>query len=81
VPILANITEPEVQAGVDPRLRVRAKLSTTLLTGIVETWGFVKSGQRNTIDCPTFNGVCPPAILAFLSPSIFEVSSPTLFPQ
>ncbi|KAJ7002797.1 hypothetical protein NC653_008113 [Populus alba x Populus x berolinensis] len=63
------------------RLRVRAALSTTLFTGIVETEESVKYSQENTIDCPTVNGVCPPTISAFLSPSIFEVSFPPFFPS
>ncbi|KAJ6702831.1 hypothetical protein OIU85_028857, partial [Salix viminalis] len=46
------ITEVLNLQGVDPRLRVRAELSTRLLTDIVETGEFVKSGRENTIDCP-----------------------------
>jgi hypothetical protein len=80
VPIVADIKEPEVRAGADPRLRFLAELSTTLLTGIVETGESVKSGRENTIDCPADNGVFPPA-MAFLSSSTFEVSFPPLFPS
>lgn len=50
-----GMAEPVTRAEADPRLRVRAELSITVLTGMVETDVSVKSGLENAIDCPEFN--------------------------
>ena len=77
--IEAGIAEPEVLAGAEPRLRVRAELSMTLLHGIVETGESDRSGLEKAMDCPTVAELFP--AMAFLSSSTLVASLVLHFPS
>lgn len=73
-----GITEPEVREEAEPRFRVRAELSTTLLPGNAETEVSASSGRENAIDCVIVAEVFPAD--GFLSSSL-EASLPPVLPS